>query len=170
MELSIQRSGCIRKYWEIRETIIRQKRRLSRKEQNSNNSKETLEKIQKIENKLDNVYNDYMNKCISVVIKSNPTCVVIVENNQKFLQKYFIFLFLLLFSAVAGGSFAHDAVRPLLQALVFFFGEPHERAVLRMFHALHGDGGVEVGEFLVGLTDAVSFGFWRSIRCRPRAR
>ena len=28
-----------------------------------------------------------------------------------------------------------------------------------MFHALHGDGGVEVGEFLVGLTDAVSFGF-----------
>ena len=60
---------------------------------------------------------------------------------------------------MAGGSFAHDAVRPLLQALVFFFGEPHERAVLRMFHALHGDGGVEVGEFLVGLTDAVSFGF-----------
>lgn len=77
----------------------------------------------------------------------------------KVFTKYFIFLFLLLFSAVAGGSFAHDAVRPLLQALVFFFGEPHERAVLRMFHALHGDGGVEVGEFLVGLTDAVSFGF-----------
>ena len=46
----------------------------------------------KIENKLDNVYNDYMNKCISVVIKSNPSCVVIVENNQKFLQKYYEFV------------------------------------------------------------------------------
>lgn len=71
----------------LEKQLLRQKRRLSRKEQNSNNSKAVLEKIKKIENKLDNVYNDYMNKCISVVIKSNPSCVVIVENNQKFLQK-----------------------------------------------------------------------------------
>lgn len=28
-----------------------------------------------------------------------------------------------------------------------------------MFHALHSDGGVEVGEFFVCLADAVSFGF-----------
>lgn len=68
----------------LEKQLLRQKRRLSRKEQNSNNSKAVLEKIKKIENKLDNVYNDYMNKCISVVIKSNPSCVVIVENNQKF--------------------------------------------------------------------------------------
>lgn len=27
-----------------------------------------------------------------------------------------------------------------------------------MFHALHGDGRVEVGEFFIGLADAVSFG------------
>lgn len=27
-----------------------------------------------------------------------------------------------------------------------------------MFHALHGDGGVEVGEFFIGLADAISFG------------
>ena len=53
---------------------------------------DVLENIEKLENKLDNVYNDYMNKCISVVIKSNPTCVVIVENNQKFLQKYYEFV------------------------------------------------------------------------------
>ena len=68
----------------LEKQLLRQKRRLSRKEQNSNNSKAVLEKIKKIENKLDSVYNDYMNKCISVVIKSNPSCVVIVENNQKF--------------------------------------------------------------------------------------
>lgn len=30
-----------------------------------------------------------------------------------------------------------------------------------MFHALHGDGGVEVGEFFIGLADAVSFGLGR---------
>ena len=83
--LSIQRVDVL-------ENIMRQKKRLSRTEQHSNNSKATLEKIQKIENKLDNVYNDYMNKCISVVIKSNPTCVVTVENNQKFLQKYYEFV------------------------------------------------------------------------------
>ena len=71
----------------LEKQLLRQKRRLSRKEQNSNNSKAVLEKIKKIENKLDNVYNDYMNKCISVVIKSNPSCVVIVENNQKFNKK-----------------------------------------------------------------------------------
>lgn len=71
----------------LEKQLLRQKRRLSRKEQNSNNSKAVLEKIKKIENKLDNVYNDYMNKCISVVIKSNPSCVVIVENNQKFIIK-----------------------------------------------------------------------------------
>ena len=53
---------------------------------------DVLENIEKLEKKLDNVYNDYMNKCISVVIKSNPTCVVIVENNQKFLQKYYEFV------------------------------------------------------------------------------
>lgn len=76
----------------LEKQLLRQKRRLSRKEQNSNNSKAVLEKIKKIENKLDNVYNDYMNKCISVVIKSNPSCVVIVENNQKFLQKYYEFV------------------------------------------------------------------------------
>ena len=81
--LSIQRVDVLENIEKLEKQLFRQKRRLSRKEQNSNNSKETLEKIQKIENKLDN---DYMNKCISVVIKSNPTCVVIVENNQKFLR------------------------------------------------------------------------------------
>lgn len=30
-----------------------------------------------------------------------------------------------------------------------------------MFHALHSDGGVEVGEFFIGLADAVSFGLGR---------
>ena len=85
--LSIQRVDVLENIEKLEKQLFRQKRRLSRKEQNSNNSKETLEKIQKIENKLDNVYNDYMNKCISVVIKSNPTCVVIVENNQKFVTK-----------------------------------------------------------------------------------
>lgn len=84
--LSIQRVDVLENIEKLEKQLFRQKRRLSRKEQNSNNSKETLE------NKLDNVYNDYMNKCISVVIKSNPTCVVIVENNQKFLQKYYEFV------------------------------------------------------------------------------
>ena len=84
--LSIQRVDVLENIEKLEKQLFRQKRRLSRKEQNSNNSKETLE------NKLDNVYNDYMNKCISVVIKSNPTCVVIVENNQRFLQKYYEFV------------------------------------------------------------------------------
>lgn len=84
--LSIQRVDVLENIEKLEKQLFRQKRRLSRKEQNSNNSKATLEK------KLDNVYNDYMNKCISVVIKSNPTCVVIVENNQKFLQKYYEFV------------------------------------------------------------------------------
>ena len=39
----------------LEKQLLRQKRRLSRKEQNSNNSKAVLEKIKKIENKLDNV-------------------------------------------------------------------------------------------------------------------
>mgnify|MGYP002563253973 FL=1 len=90
--LSIQRVDVLENIEKLEKQLLRQKRRLSRKEQNSNNSKAVLEKIKKIENKLDNVYNDYMNKCISVVIKSNPTCVVIVENNQKFLQKYYEFV------------------------------------------------------------------------------
>lgn len=90
--LSIQREDVLENIEKLEKQLLRQKRRLSRKEQNSNNSKAVLEKIKKIENKLDNVYNDYMNKCISVVIKSNPTCVVIVENNQKFLQKYYEFV------------------------------------------------------------------------------
>ena len=84
--LSIQRVDVLENIMKLEKQLLRQKKRLSRTEQNSNDSKATLEKIQKIENKLDNVYNDYMNKCISVVIKSNPTCVVTVENNQKFLQ------------------------------------------------------------------------------------
>ena len=87
--LSIQRVDVLENIEKLEKQLLRQKRRLSRKEQNSNNSKAVLEKIKKIEN---NVYNDYMNKCISVVIKSNPTCVVIVENNQKFLQKYYEFV------------------------------------------------------------------------------
>lgn len=87
--LSIQRVDVLENIEKLEKQLFRQKRRLSRKEQNSNNSKATLEKI---ENKLDNVYNDYMNKCISVVIKNNPTCVVIVDNDQKFLQKYYEFV------------------------------------------------------------------------------
>lgn len=90
--LSIQRVNVLENIMKLEKQLLRQKKRLSRTEQNSNNSKATLEKIQKIENKLDNVYNDYMNKCISVVIKSNPTCVMTVENNQKFLQKYYEFV------------------------------------------------------------------------------
>ena len=80
--LSIQRVDVLENIEKLEKQLLRQKRRLSRKEQNSNNSKAVLEKIKKIENKLDNVYNDYMNKCISVVIK----------NNQKFLQKYYEFV------------------------------------------------------------------------------
>ena len=87
--LSIQRVDVLENIEKLEKQLLRQKRRLSRKEQSSNNSKAVLEKIKKIENKLDNVY---MNKCISVVIKSNPSCVVIVENNQKFLQKYYEFV------------------------------------------------------------------------------
>ncbi len=85
--LSIQRVDVLENIEKLEKQLLRQKRWLSRKEQNSNNSKAILEKIQKVEKKLDNFYNDYMNKCISAVIKSNPTCVVNVENNQKFLQK-----------------------------------------------------------------------------------
>ena len=67
----------------------------------------------------------------------------------KVFTKIFHFPLFTSFLRCGGRSFAHDAVRPFLQVLVFFFGEPHERAVLRMFHTLHGDGGVEVGEFLL---------------------
>ena len=58
--LSIQRVDVLENIEKLEKQLLRQKRRLSRKEQNSNNSKAVLEKIKKIENKLDNVYNDYM--------------------------------------------------------------------------------------------------------------
>ena len=60
--LSIQRVDVLENIEKLEKQLLRQKRRLSRKEQNSNNSKAVLEKIKKIENKLDNVYNDYMTK------------------------------------------------------------------------------------------------------------
>ncbi|WP_295268129.1 hypothetical protein [uncultured Catenibacterium sp.] len=90
--LSIQRVDVLENIKKLEKQLLRQKRRLTRKEQNSNNSKKLLEKIDKIENRLDNVYNEYMNKCISVVIKSNPTSVIIIENDQRFLQKYYEFV------------------------------------------------------------------------------
>ncbi len=90
--LSIQRVDVLENIKKLEKQLLRQKRRLTRKEQNSNNSKKLLEKIDKIENRLDNVYNEYMNKCISIVIKSNPTSVIIIENDQRFLQKYYEFV------------------------------------------------------------------------------
>ena len=35
--------------------------------------------IQKILNKIDNIYSDYINKCIWEIVKSCPRCVVVEE-------------------------------------------------------------------------------------------
>ena len=65
------------KYLERR--LIKEKISLSRKEKNSNNSKKNQAKIQKILNKIDNIYSDYINKCIWEIVKSCPRCVVVEE-------------------------------------------------------------------------------------------
>lgn len=86
--LRIQRVDVLDHIKKLKKQLIREKRKLTRKVKNSNNSIKNLEKIQKIENKIENVYNDYMNQCISIVIKNNPTSVLIIENNQSHPQKY----------------------------------------------------------------------------------
>ena len=58
---------------------IKEKIRLARKEKNSNNSKQNQVKIEKILNKIDNIYSDYINKCIWEIVKSCPRCVVVEE-------------------------------------------------------------------------------------------
>ena len=63
----------------IERRLIKEKISLSRKEKNSNNSKKNQAKIQKILNKIDNIYSDYINKCIWEIVKSCPRCVVVEE-------------------------------------------------------------------------------------------
>lgn len=86
--LKVQRVDVLDHIKKLKKQLIREKRKLTRKVKNSNNSIKNLEKIQKIENKIENVYNDYMNQCISIVIKNNPTSVLIIENTQSHPQKY----------------------------------------------------------------------------------
>ncbi len=86
--LKIQRVDVLENIKRLKKQLIREKRSLGRKEKNSNNSKKNLAKIQKIENKIENIYTDYMNQCISMVMKSNPTSMVIIENSRSHPQKY----------------------------------------------------------------------------------
>lgn len=86
--LKVQRVDVLENIKRFKKQLIREKRSLGRKEKNSNNSKKNLAKIQKIENKIENSYTDYMNQCISMVMKSNPTSVVIIENSRSHPQKY----------------------------------------------------------------------------------
>lgn len=86
--LRIQRVDVLDHIKKLKKQLIREKRKLTRKVKNSNNSIKNLEKIQKIENKIENIYTDYTNQCISMVMKSNPTSVVIIENSRSHPQKY----------------------------------------------------------------------------------
>ena len=74
-----QRTDKIEKIKYLERRLIKEKISLSRKEENSNNSKKNQAKIQKILNKIDNIYSDYINKCIWEIVKSCPTCVVVEE-------------------------------------------------------------------------------------------
>ena len=75
----IQRTDKIEKIKYLERRLIKEKISLSRKEKNSNNSKKNQAKIQKILNKIDNIYSDYINKCIWGIVKSCPRCVVVEE-------------------------------------------------------------------------------------------
>lgn len=74
-----QRTDKIEKIKYLERRLIKEKNSLSRKEENSNNSKKNQAKIQKILNKIDNIYSDYINKCIWEIVKSCPRCVVVEE-------------------------------------------------------------------------------------------
>ena len=63
-EACMQRTDKIEKIKYLERRLIKEKISLSRKEENSNNSKKNQAKIQKILNKIDNIYSDYINKCI----------------------------------------------------------------------------------------------------------
>lgn len=75
----IQRTDKIEKIKYLERRLIKEKISLSRKEKNSNNSKKNQAKIQKILNKIDNIYSDYINKCIWEIVNSCPRCVVVEE-------------------------------------------------------------------------------------------
>ena len=72
-----QRTDKIEKIKYLERRLIKEKINLSRKEEN--NSKKNQAKIQKILNKIDNIYSDYINKCIWEIVKSCPRCVVVEE-------------------------------------------------------------------------------------------
>ena len=74
-----QRTDKIEKIKYLERRLIKEKISLSRKEQNTNNSKKNQANIQKILNKIDNIYSDYINKCIWEIVKSCPRCVVVEE-------------------------------------------------------------------------------------------
>ena len=74
-----QRTDKIEKIKYLERRLVKEKISLSRKEENSNNSKKNQAKIQKILNKIDNIYSDYINKCIWEIVKSCPRCVVVEE-------------------------------------------------------------------------------------------
>ena len=74
-----QRTDKIEKIKYLERRLIKEKISLSRKEENSNNSKKKQAKIQKNLNKIDNIYSDYINKCIWEIVKSCPRCVVVEE-------------------------------------------------------------------------------------------
>ena len=78
-EACMQRTDKIEKIKYLERRMIKEKISLSRKEENSNNSKKNQAKIQKILNKIDNIYSDYINKCIWEIVKSCPRCVVVEE-------------------------------------------------------------------------------------------
>ena len=78
-EACLQRTEKIEKIKYLERRLIKEKISLSRKEENSNNSKKNQAKIQKILNKIDNIYSDYINKCIWEIVKSCPRCVVVEE-------------------------------------------------------------------------------------------
>ena len=78
-EACMQRTDKIEKIKYLERRLIKEKISLSRKKENSNNSKKNQAKIQKILNKIDNIYSDYINKCIWEIVKSCPRCVVVEE-------------------------------------------------------------------------------------------
>lgn len=76
---STQRTDKIERIKHLERRLLKEKISLLRKEENSNNSKKNQERIQKILNKIDNIYSDYINKCICEIVKSCPSCVVLEE-------------------------------------------------------------------------------------------
>lgn len=85
--VSTQRTDKIERIKRLERRLFKEKISLLRKEKNSNNSKKNQERIQKILNKIDNIYSDYINKCIFEIVKSCPSCVVLEELNVEFKKK-----------------------------------------------------------------------------------